>query len=405
MRKRAASTCNRRPSLDLLEDRHLLSGGIEVIGVYSAPAIVVAIDLREPIHAPGLVEFPSPPPFSQNTPFPFPQMPVDWFHHDPGRWGHAFPLAPEFQSTLSAPEPQETSAPLLISGSMAVYAALPFQGGVSPSLAPPPMPGLPGASLFLPGDVQRLKVDLEFLREHGPQAKPLPEASAINLEGNTEDVQGVSIAALYGTPSTGPVLVGSSNAQVAPSAALAPIPLTTLINPEAGRIDQIAFSTRMSEALVNQRMESGHGFAKIVSANLVTTVTSTTVTTAVHPDGNVPAPEPLGHGNQEEIPLPHAADLIADVLPLDRASLERAVDQFFDRLEDLGVGQLLEPGPTRAIPLSLALIGTVTAVEIARRRLRLKTVERLPGRRLDPLGSEELCGFPELPGSWSTRLT
>ena len=126
---------------------------------------------------------------------------------------------------------------------------------------------------------------------------------------------------------------------------------------------------------------------------------------AAHPDDNPPLPVSLPNGNQEEIPLPHAAGLVAGVLPFDRASLEQAVDQFFDRLEDLGVGQFVEQAPSRVLPLSLTVIGTVTAVEVARRRFRSKTNGGISTRRQDALSSEELRGFPELPGSWSTRLT
>jgi hypothetical protein len=97
--------------------------------------------------------------------------------------------------------------------------------------------------------------------------------------------------------------------------------------------------------------------------------------------------------------------LVAGVLPFDRASLEQAVDQFFDQLEDLGVGQFVEQAPSRVLPLSLTVIGAVTAVEVARRRFRSKTNGGISTRRQDALSSEELRGFPELPGSWSTRLT
>jgi hypothetical protein len=103
--------------------------------------------------------------------------------------------------------------------------------------------------------------------------------------------------------------------------------------------------------------------------------------------------------------LPQAAGLIAEAMPFDRSSLENAVDQFFDQLEDLGVGQLVEAGPVRVLPIALTVIGTVAVAEAARRRLRGKTRGAYDARRRDPLGSEDLMGFPELPGSWSTRLT
>jgi hypothetical protein len=110
-------------------------------------------------------------------------------------------------------------------------------------------------------------------------------------------------------------------------------------------------------------------------------------------------------GAGEELPLPRSAGLITSAAPFDQAALERAVDQFFDQLEALGTGQLSEQGTARVLPLSLALLGAVTVVEVARRRLRSRGTGWKSAARQDPLGSEELLGFPELPGSWSTRLT
>jgi hypothetical protein len=106
-----------------------------------------------------------------------------------------------------------------------------------------------------------------------------------------------------------------------------------------------------------------------------------------------------------DLPLPHAAGLIAEVLPFERASLEQAVDQFLDQLEGLGSGPLLEPGPVHLVPMSLTLMGVVTAAELARRQLRSRAGRKGTNGRQRPLGSGELLGFPELPGSWSTRLT
>jgi hypothetical protein len=97
--------------------------------------------------------------------------------------------------------------------------------------------------------------------------------------------------------------------------------------------------------------------------------------------------------------------LVANAVPFDQSVIEKAVDQFFDQLESLGMARLVEPGSTRLIPLSLALLGTVTVVEIARRRLKSRTGEIKAEESLNPLASEELLGYPELPGSWSTNLT
>ena len=148
-------------------------------------------------------------------------------------------------------------------------------------------------------------------------------------------------------------------------------------------------------------MEVGRGSLSNTSSTHLVATDAPVAMGAAHPDDSHPMPVPLTNGNQEEIPLPHAAGLVAGVLPFDRASLEQAVNQFFDRLEDLGVGQFVEQAPSRMLPLSLTVIGTVTAVEVARRRLRSKTNGGNSTRRPAALSSEELRGFPELPGSWS----
>ncbi len=111
-------------------------------------------------------------------------------------------------------------------------------------------------------------------------------------------------------------------------------------------------------------------------------------------------------GKQEsKLLLPQAAGLIANALPFDETALEQAVDRFFDQLDELGMGQIVESGPNHVIPLSLAMLGTITAAEAARRRLRARNAETQGTGQTSPLGSEELLGFPELPGSWSTNLT
>ena len=43
---------------------------------------------------------------------------------------------------------------------------------------------------------------------------------------------------------------------------------------------------------------------------------------------------PLTNGSQEEIPLPHAAGLVAGVLPFDRASLERSGTRYVIETSD-----------------------------------------------------------------------
>ena len=268
------------------------------------------------------------------------------------------------------------------------------------------MPGPPPGAYSCLCDFLRFKVPELFLREHAFEAKPLPEANAGNVEGDTtEGAQGGTTAINSGSQGVGAVTAVNTIAQVAPPMTVAPAHLTALLGSDTGRGDSLIQPVRTNEAPGNQIMEAGRGsLSNTSSTHLVPTDAPVTMA-AAHPDDNLPAPVPLTNGNQEEIPLPHAAGLVAGVLPFDRASLEQAVDQFFDRLEDLGVGQFVEQAPSRVLPLSLTVIGTVTAVEVARRRFRSKTNGGISTRRQDALSSEELRGFPELPGSWSTRLT
>ena len=327
--------------------------------------------------------------------------------------GPKFLSRPEIQNQLvsldSQPPPESRDLPTGVTTALTV--AFSQTGSASTDSQPPgprPMPGPPPGAVFLSGDFLRFKLPELFLREHGFEARPLPEANAGTVEGDTtEGAQGGTAAINSASQGVGAVTAGNTIAQVAPSMTVAPPHLTALLGSDTGRGDSLIQPVRTNEAPGNQIMEAGRGsLSNTSSTHLVSVSTDAPVTmAAAHPADNLPAPVPLTNGNQEEIPLPHAAGLVAGVLPFDRASLEQAVDQFFDRLEDLGVGQFVEQAPSRVLPLSLTVIGTVTAVEVARRRFRSRTNGGISTRRQDALSSEELRGFPELPGSWSTRLT
>lgn len=105
---------------------------------------------------------------------------------------------------------------------------------------------------------------------------------------------------------------------------------------------------------------------------------------------SAPAPAPRGDGP------------IAEMLPIDRDSLEAAVGRFLGRFEELaGPGESRPPWFSPSLMLGIAAV----VLEIARRRLRprpddAKALEsdRRRGRR-----GLVLEGFPELPGSWSER--
>jgi hypothetical protein len=110
-------------------------------------------------------------------------------------------------------------------------------------------------------------------------------------------------------------------------------------------------------------------------------------------------------GGEVELPDPHTADLIARVLPWDRGTLDRAIDQFFEQVDELDDGSGAGgQGPARIVFLSVGLASSFAGMDIIRRRWRRWKVGN-DVRRRDPVGGGEHIGFPELPGSWSSRLT
>jgi hypothetical protein len=109
--------------------------------------------------------------------------------------------------------------------------------------------------------------------------------------------------------------------------------------------------------------------------------------------------------SREIVALPHAAGLIAEALPLDGRSLQQAIDQFLDRLSELDLGRFNEEGPALLVPYSLVLFGAVVATALLRRRLQIKGTGAMASRQRDSRENDDLMGFPELPGSWSTRVT
>jgi hypothetical protein len=107
-------------------------------------------------------------------------------------------------------------------------------------------------------------------------------------------------------------------------------------------------------------------------------------------------------GTEGEVPSPQGAGLIADVLPLNRASLERAIERFLDGFEDLAAGPAGwrgSPGPIRA----LLMLMVATTAEAARRRLRRVSDDAKDEHERGPEEPMVLPAFPELPGSWSMR--
>jgi len=415
MRKYLALNCRRRPNLDPLESRYLLSGGIEVIEVHTAPALIIGLDFRPTPHPVDV--------FGSPAISPVFSVPGDWpmtgFHHDSSPWGELSAPAAEFHAysdppvasplisptsesenaAVSTPSSESMASENMASESMAAVPAPPSHGDVPPGLPPPP--SQPPPFLFLSGDPGK------FLRAaRDLSTRPLPDEMTLGSVEDTSQADDVTVSPA-GNQSAALAQSGNSIGQIAPSVIVSPGNLTALFKPEPEHDDQSIPMARSGESPGNQPVEAAQGnLPKSGSASLVTTDDSTADGVAHRGDDNpVSVGDPLLSGNQTKLLLPQAAGLIANAVPFDQAALEKAVDQFFDQLENLGMGQLVEQGPTRVIPLSLALLSTVTAVEVARRRLKSRTGERKATARQNPHGSEELLGFPELPGSWSTNLT
>jgi hypothetical protein len=112
----------------------------------------------------------------------------------------------------------------------------------------------------------------------------------------------------------------------------------------------------------------------------------------------------LAESRTDVFPGPIGDDLMAAVLPFDRALFERAVDHFFQQLDELDVRDLVGVDLTYMALVSLGLATTIAVVDVARRRLRHWTTGGNGPRVQDPESGGVDLGFPDLPGSWSSRL-
>jgi hypothetical protein len=109
-----------------------------------------------------------------------------------------------------------------------------------------------------------------------------------------------------------------------------------------------------------------------------------------------------GDPHSDFVPEPSRADLIASVLPVDRAAVDRAIDRLFHQLDELGAGDHSRSGPARIALVSLALTGSLLALDAARRSWRrFWAGGSLAGH--DSVGRCNPGGFPARPRSWSSR--
>jgi hypothetical protein len=106
-----------------------------------------------------------------------------------------------------------------------------------------------------------------------------------------------------------------------------------------------------------------------------------------------------------EWPDPSAVDLIVGALPIDRAALNRAIDQFFHQMEELNASDFVGQKPAHIVFYALALASTFAALDAVSRRWRQAKAGNFSRVRHHSLTTADPGGFPELPGSWSSRLS
>ncbi len=247
MRKYLALNSRRRPSLDPLENRYLLSGGIEVIEVHPVPALIVGIDFRQTPHPPDVFGNLAVPPVSSE--------PAGWsmpgFHHDFAPLGGQFAHAAEFH-TYSDPQVVpalispvsiwelvvfglgNAAASIPNSESVAAVSGPQVHGDVPPVLLPPPF-------LFLGGDPGRIPHAARDL-----STRPLQDGMTPDSAGDTSQANDVTVSP-PGNQTAVLAQGGNSIGQIAPSVMASPGHLTTLFNPDPGHDDRSIRTARSGE--------------------------------------------------------------------------------------------------------------------------------------------------------------
>jgi hypothetical protein len=109
-------------------------------------------------------------------------------------------------------------------------------------------------------------------------------------------------------------------------------------------------------------------------------------------------------GRLPELSGPKSADLITSVLSFDRAALDRAVDQFFEKFAEIDPDELVLPVSARIILYTLAVAGAYAGLDVVRRRWRQAKAGKYV-RVPHALATAYPVGFPQLPGSWSSRIS
>jgi len=384
MRKHRGESSRRHPRFDLLEERSLLSAGFP-------PAN---------IHPGGFI---SPQFLTDHVNFPVPEdrgFTISVSFH----WESPLPSDPSWPSLLN--NPQLPDPDVSVQGP-APAASVPQ---VSVSIAVPT--GYQAPNRNEPGPIAQSPEN--SAQSFGVPAVGNAKNQSSPNEGGRDGADRVSVSAgaeviLAGTSSVAVAAVGkdvaqdvggNSNSQLEQAVPSPPAQPATLSERDALFVN----------GWLDARYRALSGVDQPSVAGLIGTDRSTNdqghiatlipTTMSIASDGS-----PLAGGGPAVLPNPpHSADLIANVFPCDGGALDRAIDQFFKQVDELDGSGAGGQDPARIVFLAGALVGSFAGLDIVRRRWRHWKANG-DDRVRDPVGGGEHIGFPELPGSWSSRLT
>jgi hypothetical protein len=398
MRYKSGNPISRRPGFDALEDRCLLNGddvlvfrSAQILPAAVGPAVSSAPAAFAPIESEGLLSFGMVAGSSGDR-------------FQPRAFEAIWPLGIEG----SSPFPVEQNSLFQVSDNST------FQPGRILPIEPDAGFAIPAIIVFLIRAEPEPSTQFQFSPAGAPSAAVGPGAKTAAATVATDAaIPSPIVAPAFGAPA-GAVVIGASivergRIQEAGSTAIAQAGSAAGLLPTQ-LLSYTDAAARGTTRLVSQGDALG-GDNQIRSAS----PRSPSDIPASHSIAMPPGPagvrsssgyfSSLAVDQATELPPPVAADLIAGVLPFDRSSLLRAIDRFFEEFDTPGTVGLAHRRPQDVVFLSVTLASAATALEVVRRRWRHWTRGGPNARFREPLARGVHLGFPEVPGSWSSRLT
>jgi hypothetical protein len=393
MRNNSGTTARRRPSFDSLEDRCLLNGDAslslrwpQALSIPVGPAFLWA---STAFSRPGVSRTPS----SSVVPV-IPSAELQQRSFDP-----------------NTPTPFEGSSPFASDRGSSFRDYTPFQ--------------FPEISLFQPDETIALPQIIILLI----RAEPQP-GSQSPLSAEAQPSSGGGAAAKSPAPIMAPeradLARGIASADsIAPGVAATVAEKAAIVEPSTTTFAQVGSAAGLPPAQLLPPIDAGSrptmrlvaqddrfpGVNQFDTAGLTIAVnvethhSPRTLAAAAASRSSAISSASLAEDWSEELPRPNGADLIAGVMPFDRSSLVRAIDRFFEEFDNLGHSESASRNRSHIFILPVTLACTLAALELFRRRWRYWTGGGNEARVRHPLQNGVPIGFPELPGSWSSRLT